>query len=124
MTKQTARKTILVVEDDADIGAFLVQAISLETPHHTLLASSCIQTLEVTRNLIPDLLIIDYLLPHMNGIELCDILQSRKEFVAIPTIMISAHLPIQEIMKRRMIGFKKPFDLQKLLDVIQKTFDS
>ena len=114
----------MVVEDDDGIGAFLVQAISQETPHHTLLASSGIQALEVTRNLVPDLLIIDYLLPHMTGMELCDILQSRKEFVAIPIIIISAHLPIHEISKRRMIGFKKPFDLQKLLDAIQKIFDS
>lgn len=48
------------------------------------------------------------------------ILQSSKELAAIPTILISAHLPIQEIIKRKIIGFKKPFDLQKLLDAIQE----
>jgi DNA-binding NtrC family response regulator len=58
----------------------------------------------------------------MNGIELYDILQSRKELAAIPTIIISAHLPMQEIIKRQIIGFKKPFDLQELLDTIQEKF--
>jgi len=121
---QTSRKTILVVEDDADIGAFIVQALTQETPHHTLLVADGIQALQVTRNLIPDLFIIDYLLPHMNGIELYDILQSRQELAAIPTIIISTHLPIQEIIKRKIIGFKKPFELQELLGIIQEKFVS
>jgi DNA-binding response OmpR family regulator len=120
----TCVKTILVVEDDADIGAFIVQDLTQETPHHSLLVPDGIQALEVTRNLIPDLFIIDYLLPHMNGIELYDILLSRKEFVAIPTIMISAHLPTQEIAKRKIIGFKKPFELHELLGTVEEKFVS
>ena len=124
ITNHASVKTILVVEDDADIGAFIVQALTQETPHHTLLVADGIQALQVTRNLIPDLFIIDYLLPHMNGIELYDILQSRQELAAIPTIIISTHLPIQEIIKRKIIGFKKPFDLQELLGIIQEKFVS
>src|SRR6266487_744387 len=92
-----AVKTILVVEDDADIGDFIVQVLTQETPHHPILVADGKQALEITRKLIPDLFIIDYLLPHMNGIEHYDILQSRKELAAIPTIIISAHLPRQEI---------------------------
>jgi len=124
ITNHASVKTILVVEDDADIGAFIVQALTQETPHHTLLVADGIQALQVTRNLIPDLFIIDYLLPHMNGIELYDILQSRQELAAIPTIIISTHLPIQEIIKRKIIGFKKPFELQELLGIIQEKFVS
>jgi len=120
----TRVKTILVVEDDADIGAFIVQALTQETPHHPILVADGKQALDVTGKLIPDLFIIDYLLPQMNGIELYDILQSREECVAIPTIIISAHLPIQEIIKRKIIDFKKPFELHELYDTIQETFVS
>jgi DNA-binding response OmpR family regulator len=120
----TRVKTILVVEDDADIGDFIVQVLTQETPHHPILVADGKQAFDVTRKLIPDLFIIDYLLPHMNGIELYDILQSRKELAAIPTIIISAHLPRQEIIKRKIIGFKKPFELHELLDTIQETFVS
>jgi DNA-binding response OmpR family regulator len=120
----TSRKTILVVEDDDDIGAFILQALTQETPHHPILVADGKQALQVTRKLIPDLFIIDYLLPHMNGIELYDILRSRQELVAIPTIIISAHLPIQEIIKRKIIGLKKPFDLRELLGTIQERFVS
>jgi len=60
----------------------------------------------------------------MNGIELYDILQSRKECEAIPTIIISAHLPMQEIIKRKIIGLKKPFELHELLGSIQRKFVS
>lgn len=64
------------------------------------------------------------LLPHMDGIELYDILQSRKEFLANPTIMISAHIPTQEIIKRKIIGLKKPFDLHELLSAVQEKIAS
>jgi DNA-binding response OmpR family regulator len=120
----TRVKTILVVEDDADIGDFIVQALTQETPHHPILVADGKQALDVTGKLIPDLFIIDYLLPHMTGIELYDILQSREECVAIPTIIISAHLPRQEIIKRKISGLKKPFELQGLLDTIQGKFVS
>lgn len=39
MPNHTRRKTILVVEDDADIGAFIVQALTQEAPHHPLLVA-------------------------------------------------------------------------------------
>jgi DNA-binding response OmpR family regulator len=116
----TSIKTILVVEDDTDIGSFLVQAISQETTHHALLVTDGFQALKTVHDLKPNLLIIDYQLPHMNGIELYDQLTTRKGLETLPTIMMSARLPAQEIAKRKIIGMKKPFELQELLNSIEK----
>ncbi len=117
-------KTILVVEDDADIGTFIVLAISQETKHSTHLVSDGFQALKATSDLKPDLLILDYQLPRMNGIELYDKLQARKELAGIPTIMISARLPTQEIARRNITGVKKPFELYELLRTIEEKLAS
>jgi DNA-binding response OmpR family regulator len=113
-------KTILVVEDDEDIGSFLVQAISQETTHHALLVSDGFQALKTIHELKPNLLIIDYQLPHMNGIELYDRLRAVKDLEAPPIIMMSARLPTHEIAKRKLVAMKKPFELQELLNSIEK----
>ena len=117
-------KTILVVEDDADIGTFIVLAISQETKHSTHLVTDGFQALKATYDLKPDLLILDYQLPQMNGIELYDKLQARKELAGIPTIMISARLPTQEIARRNITGVKKPFELYELLRTIEEKLAS
>ena len=62
-----AVKSILVVEDDSDIGLFLVQAISQETPHQALLVTDGFQALKAVASIKPNLFILDYWLPSMNG---------------------------------------------------------
>jgi len=52
-----AVRSILVVEDDSDIGLFLVQAISQETPHQAMLVTDGFQALKAITNLKPDLFI-------------------------------------------------------------------
>src|SRR5437867_971675 len=96
-------KTVLVVEDDEDIGLFIVQAISQETIHHALLVTDGFQALKALHDLKPDLLIIDYQLPRMNGIDLYDRVSNISGPNAIPTIMMSARLPTQEIGKREIV---------------------
>src|SRR5260221_14068830 len=100
----TSIKTILVVEDDDDIGSFLVQAISQETTHHALLVTDGFQALETVHELKPNLLIIDYQLPHINAIDLYDQLTARKGLERTPTILMRAPLPAQEITKRKTVG--------------------
>src|SRR5438270_6391412 len=90
---ETTVKTVLVVEDDTGIGSFLVQAISQETPHHAMLVTDGLQAIKAVSNIKPSLLILDYQLPHMNGIELYDRLHTTKGLEDIPAIMISARLP-------------------------------
>ncbi len=89
-------KTILVVEDDADIGSFIVQAIHQETSHNALLVTDGFQALKAIHNLKTDLFIIDYQLPYMNGIELYDQLIDIEHQKTRPTIMISARFPARE----------------------------
>lgn len=114
-------KTILVVEDDELIGTFLAEAISQETAYHPLLVSDGFEALRVTHDIKPSLFLLDYRLPKMSGIELYDQLHAREGFETVPTIILSANLPLEELTKRGLMGLKKPFDLDQLLQAIEKT---
>ena len=111
-------KTVLLVEDDLDIGEFLLQIIGEETSFHALLATNGFEALHLIHEIAPDLFLLDYQLPRMNGIELYDRLHTIQGLEDIPAIMISARLPKQEIEKRSLVGMNKPFELGELLDTI------
>jgi DNA-binding response OmpR family regulator len=113
-------KTILVVEDDDGIGSLLVEALSQETPYKALLVTDGWQALRVIHDVKPCLFITDYRLPLMNGIELYDRLRSTQALADTPTIIMSAYLPEEEVAKRKLISLRKPFDLDDLLDTVEK----
>jgi CheY-like chemotaxis protein len=123
-------KAILVVEDDAALGEFFIDALKEEISFQALLekqtsfqarlATDGFQALETVKTLIPHLFILDYHLPKMNGFELYDHLQATAELKNIPTLLMSANLPIREHEKRRVYFIKKPFELEELLQTIKK----
>jgi DNA-binding response OmpR family regulator len=113
--------TILLVEDDEDIGEFIAQALKDETPHTVLHVTDGTRALDAVNAVKPSLFILDYQLPGINGIELHDRLHAIKELEAIPTLLVSANFPSRKEMQQRQIAFlKKPFDLNELFKIIEK----
>jgi DNA-binding response OmpR family regulator len=111
-------KTILVVEDDTTIAELLVQIISQETHYQVFTVPDGSQALNLVKNIKPELLILDYWLPTTHGIELYDRLHDIEGLEQVPTIMLSVHAPLREIIQRQIVYMKKPFDMYKLLEVI------
>lgn len=118
--KDILDKTILVIEDDDSIGTLLVEALSQETPYKALLVTDAFQALKAIHQVKPCLFITDYHLPYINGIELYDRLRSTDELANTPAIIMSAYLPEEEIRKRRLISLSKPFELDELLDTVER----
>ena len=115
-------KVILIVEDDQGIGEFLVRAILQETPYHPTWVTDGFAALKLIHDLKPDLLILDYQLPHMNGIQLYDQVRTTKGFEAIPAILMTAGggMPWSHIEKRQLVGIAKPLELSVFLATIEK----
>ena len=113
-------KTILVVEDDRSIASFFVEAIKQETSYQALFAFDGHRALKMLHDLKPDLIVLDYGLPHMNGLELYDRIHTMKELEHIPVLMISAQPPLEEAKKRKLMCLKKPIELAELLQAIEK----
>ena len=113
-------KTILLVEDDSIISELLIQMIKQETPYNICSAPDALAALELIKNIKPQLLILDYWLPFIQGIELYDRLHNTEGLEEVPAIMLSVNAPLREINQRDLTYIRKPFDMPKLLDTIHR----
>lgn len=120
---QDTLRTVMIVEDDVHIGAFLVEAITDETPYHALLVANGAEALETVKQLKPSLMILDYHLPGIDGLELYDRVHSMSEMQHVPAIMMSARLPQRELEQRDIVGINKPFDLDDFLQRVKSLLD-
>ncbi len=118
-----AQKTILVIEDDDSIGEFLVDALA-DTSYQTFLVPNGLQALQLVNSVKPALVITDYRLPYMDGIELYDRLHERQDLADMPTIIMSAYLPVEEVKKRKLVSLEKPFELDELISTIEQLINS
>jgi CheY-like chemotaxis protein len=78
------------------------------------------EALRAIREDNPDLLILDYQLPRLNGIDLSDKIHALPGFDHLPVIKMSAHLPKREIEKHTLVGISKPFELGELFDTLDQ----
>jgi CheY-like chemotaxis protein len=113
-------KTILLVEDDSNMAELLVQMITQETHYQVFSVSDGLDALDLVRNVKPQLLILDYRLPTIHGIELYDRLHKTEGLEEVPAIMLSVNAPVREINQREIKYIRKPFDIFQLLETIQK----
>jgi DNA-binding response OmpR family regulator len=113
-------KTILLVEDDTVIAGLLVQMITQETHHQIFSVPDAPEALDLVKNIKPQLLILDYWLPTIQGIELYDQLHNTEELEKVPAIMLSVNAPLKEINQRQIVYMRKPFDMFRLLEAIDK----
>ena len=109
---------ILIVEDDPGIGDFLKQIIEEDTPYNTTVVYDGEQALEKAQYIDPCLLMLDYWLPGMNGLEVYDHLQAMNETKGVPAIMMSATLPTEELQRRGIYQLRKPMDLGNVIRMI------
>lgn len=110
--------TVLIVEDDADIGHFLQQLIEEETPYNSVVIDNGLTALEEAPKVHPCLMLLDYRLPGINGLELYDRLQEKDDVDQVPAIMMSATLPVRELEQRGIYQLRKPMDVRGVLRMI------
>jgi len=74
--------------------------------------------LEKAPQIHPCLLLLDYRLPGINGIELYDRLQQKEGTNGVPAIMMSAMLPVVELERRGIHLLRKPMDIGNVIRMI------
>jgi DNA-binding response OmpR family regulator len=116
-----AKAKILVVEDNEDTRRFLQQILSKE--YEVFLAENAVLGIETARNQIPDLILLDIMLPHLSGLDACQMLKKDPRTAKIPVIFLSAKSRIADITNGLQIGaddyIPKPFDYKELLARVQ-----
>lgn len=109
-------KTILVVEDDAGIRVVLQDALTSQG-YEVAAAENGIKGLELAKELRPDLVILDVMLPLMDGFEVCK--RIRKEGITSPVMMLT----VKDEEVDKVLGLElgaddyvtKPFSVKELL---------
>ena len=116
------KKTILIVEDDEDIQQ-LVGYNLIKAGFLVEYGDSSEQALEKIKNQLPDLILLDLMLPGMNGTELCRIIRSHSKLSDIPIIMLTAKGEESDIISGLEHGaddyITKPFSPKILISRIK-----
>ncbi|HEY7413809.1 MAG TPA: response regulator [Ktedonobacteraceae bacterium] len=113
-------RTILIVEDDEEIGVVLETLLLEEFETDVVLAQNGRQASQMVCNPSIDLILLDYHLPDINGIQLYDFWRHYFGLTDLSVIMISANPPYEELEQRHLLNVKKPFDLDNILEAVER----
>ncbi len=107
---------ILLVEDDPKLAEFIATELHLEG-YQVTIASNGMDGLKIARDSPPDLLILDWMLPVISGLDLC--LRLRKTGMEAPIIILTAKDEIPDRVTGLNAGaddyVTKPFSMEELL---------
>jgi len=118
-----AKKKILVVEDEKDMTETL--AFRLESNDYEVVkAYDGQEALEKVRKEKPDLIILDLMLPKIDGYKVCRMLKFDEKYKSIPIIMLTARAQETDKKMGEEVGadayITKPFESRDLLEKIKR----
>lgn len=118
-----SKKNILIIEDEFDIREFLTYNLSKEG-YAVNAYENPLEALKSIRHNPPDLLLTDWLMPEMDGLDVCKTLKMSQETSHIPIIMITCKSEETDVVTALEIGaddyLTKPFRVKELLVRIKK----
>jgi two-component system, OmpR family, alkaline phosphatase synthesis response regulator PhoP len=116
-------KRVLVIEDEFDIREFLSYNLSKEGYLVSAFDNPC-EALEAINSNPPDLILTDWLMPGMDGLDVCRAIKMNRDTSHIPVIMITCKSDESDIVTALEIGaddyMVKPFRIKELLVRIKK----
>jgi len=117
----TDKKKILIVDDEKDIVETLQFLLESEN-YLCVSAFDGEDALFKAKNEKPDLIILDVMLPKINGYKVCRLLKFDAKYKNIPVLMVTARSQEEDKVIGEETGadeyITKPFDIQKLLDTV------
>ncbi len=119
---ESGKRKILIVDDDAEIIELIVDVLNRDGRFETKTASSGYEAGMATQQFRPELILLDYMLPDVNGNVVCQTIRKNPEFENIRIIIVSGVVKQEEIAQLLKSGgqdfIRKPFDVAELTDKI------
>ncbi len=117
-------KLIFILEDNDDLRE--LYGLILEEENYEISSFSTISEFMEHAEEIPDLYLLDVMLPDGDGVELCQQLKKNPKTADVPVILISAHRDISDVKQQCPdSGFiSKPFDISYLSEQIAKRINT
>ena len=120
--KTSAPKKILIVDDDVDLREAFVMAFKQED-YQVLAAEEGVEAMEILESLkkedLPDLIILDYQMPRMDGMVFSHLKAENPKIASIPVVLLSACGNKYEVKQKTLADayVEKPLELNRLLDL-------
>lgn len=115
------RPSLLLVEDNLDMRVYL--RLHLDLHYDVREAENGLVALEYLEEAVPDIIVSDVMMPHLNGLELCQRIRADARWKAIPIIMLSAKAAVDNRVEGLKAGaddyLAKPFSVAELLGRLQ-----
>ncbi|OQW32963.1 MAG: hypothetical protein A4E19_06340 [Nitrospira sp. SG-bin1] len=116
---------ILIVEDEKDIAQLVKHYLEKEG-FHLSIAKTGVEALNLAVSEHPDLIILDLMLPQMDGLEVCSALRHKPETALLPIIMLTARKEESDTAVGLELGtddyITKPFSPKTLVARIKSLF--
>ncbi len=116
-----AKKRILVVDDERDLVEMLSVRLKANG-YEVFVAQDGQEGLDQARSLKPDLIILDLMLPKLDGYKICRMLKFDEEYKQIPIILFTARAQKVDAILGKEVGadayITKPFEAEILLSKI------
>ncbi len=116
-------KTVLVVDDEPTIVT-IIEDLLRSNGLDTLPAGSAAEAEEAMKRKRPDLILLDVMMPEVNGFEFCKQLKSSPDYQAIPVVFLTVMNKKEDVEKGKSLGAAdyiiKPFDPNNLVARIKK----
>jgi len=116
------RETILIIEDDPEVRDFLRDVVLNSGQYRVLTASDGQEGLERALEEEPDLILLDLMLPSLEGLDLLGRLRDKGH--RIPTVVLTAHSSEETILRAFRLGardfLQKPFGLDEARSAVER----
>jgi len=123
----TEKKNILII-DDSNTNVVLLEAILGTKGFSTITALSVKEALGLIKNRKPDLILLDLMMPEIDGFEFLEKVRSENHLNDVPVIVVSALTDEENVRKSKKIGaiefIKKPVDINTLVSTVEKILEA
>ena len=122
MMPQTEAKTVMIVDDEASLRALVRANLEVDGLDVTE-AVDGVEALELMRQSPPDLVLLDIMMPRMDGIEMLEEVAADPELKDIPVILLTAKGEQEDLEKGAELGARghitKPFDPEQMVRTVK-----
>ncbi len=119
--------TVLIIDDDIDFNTLVKFVLEYDTNWNILTISEGRQGIAQAQLQQPSVILLDLVMPMLNGLDIYSLLKSNAATCSIPIIFVTAMIQMREIVKSQITEdievIIKPFDIMKLAQQIDDVCD-
>lgn len=123
VSRMGKKKLIFVVDDDPDMNELVCNVLA-DAGYDTISAFDGKQALEMVREHQPDLVLLDIMLPEIDGVEVCRTINKDESIRTIPVIMVTVKTGLSSKLSSYVAGARryitKPIEMDELISEVDK----